>query len=120
MATDAKSSPTQNTGSGQPDKPIFHDSAEETADRAILGGAPVDHRLGDEVAARTETPREAAIDAANGLRSHGGRVPVPADFEGLLTPAGNSGNIVGSDVDEERVFTLGEDGATVSPPGTSI
>lgn len=71
-----------------------------------------DHRLADQVAARTETPAEAAIDAANGLRGHGGRRPVPEDFDGLLTAAGDSGDIVGSAVDDDSVFTIGEDGAT--------
>ena len=98
MATDGRSRPTSNLTSAQPDKPAFRDAAQETADRAILGGAPIDHTLSNRVAALTETPEEAAIDAANGLRGHGGRTPQPEDFEGLLTPAGNSGDVIGSEV----------------------
>lgn len=112
MATDPEALSTRPITSAQPDRPVYRDEAEETTDRAILGGAPVDHRLGDEVAARTETPAEAAIDAANGLRSHGGRRPVPQDFQGLLTPAGDSGDIVGTDVVEGSTFVFGEDGST--------
>jgi len=110
MATDAATRATDALTSAQPDKPVFHDGAEESADRAILAGAPVDHSLGNRVAALTETPREKAIDAANGLRGGGGRKPTPEDFDGLLTPAGSSGDIVGSDV-TDSVFIFGEDGS---------
>lgn len=112
MSTDARSRPTRTLTSAQPDKPVFRDAAQETADRAVLAGAPIDHTLSNQVAAMTETPEEAAIDAANGLRGKGGRPPQPEDFEGLLTPAGNSGDIVGTDVAEGSPFILGEDGTT--------
>ena len=59
MPADGKSRPTRTLTSAQPDKPVFRDAAEETADRAILAGAPVDHTLGNQVAALTETPQEA-------------------------------------------------------------
>jgi hypothetical protein len=112
MASDARSQPTRTLTSAQPDEAIFHDGADEASDRAILGGAKIDHSLSNAVAAKTETPQEAEIDAANGLRGHGGRRPVPEDFEGILTPEGNSGDIVGTDVVEGTPFILGEDGAT--------
>ena len=114
MSTDAKSRPTEALTPAQPDKPVYRDAAQETADRALLGGAHIDHRQADEVAARTETPREAEIDAANGLRGHGGRAPQPEDFTDVLTPEGNSGDVVGSDV-SDSVFTFGEDGSTATP-----
>lgn len=115
MSDDAKSRPTGALApSAQPDKPVFRDSAQETADRGILGGAPVDHALGDAVAARTESPEEAAIDARMGLRSSGGRTPVPEDFDGIITPAGNSGDVTGDEVSDSP-FVFGEDGTTVSP-----
>ena len=38
--------------------------------------------------------------------------PTPEDFEGLLTPAGNSGDVFGADVTEGTLLDLGEDGAT--------
>lgn len=110
MATDAKTRATDALTGAQPDKPVFRDAAQETSDRAILGGAPVDHTLGDHVAAITETPREKEIDAANGLRGASGRTPTEEDFAGLLTPAGNSGNTVGSDV-VDQTFVFGEDGS---------
>jgi len=110
MATDAKTRATDALTSSQPDKPAFCDAAAETADRAILAGAPVDHSLGNHVAAVTETPREKEIDAANGLRGAGGRTPTAEDFDGLLTPAGVSGDIVGSDI-AERTLVFGEDGS---------
>ena len=110
MATDAATRATDALTTAQPDKPVFHDGAEETADRAILAGAPIDHSLSNRVAALTETPQEKAIDAANGLRGAGGRKPMPADFDGLLTPAGNSGDTVGSDI-TDSVFVFGEDGS---------
>lgn len=68
-------------------------------------------RLGDVIAAVTETPQEAEIDARNGLRHRGGRRPVPADFEGLLSPDGNSGDVVGAEVGGDP-FALGETGST--------
>ncbi len=110
MATDAASRATDALTSSQPDKPVFHDSAEETADRAILAGAPIDHSLSNHVAAVTETPYEKAIDAANGLRGTQGRVPTAEDFDGLLTPAGSSGDTVGTDV-SDSTLVFGEDGS---------
>ena len=97
--------------SGTPsDTTLFRDAAEETADRAVLAGAPVDHSFSNRVAEITETPREKEIDAANGLRGHGGRVPTPEDFDGLLTPEGDSGDTVGSEV-SNRSLVFGEDGS---------
>jgi len=112
MSENASSRPARNLTGVQPDNRVFHDAAQETADRAILAGAPQDHTLSDQVAALTETPEEAAIDAANGLRGKGGRTPQPEDFEGLLTPAGNSGDVVGSEVIGGSPFVFGEDGTT--------
>ena len=109
MATDATPRPTGALNSYGPDKPAFRDAAQETADRAILAGAPVDHSLGNRVAALTETPHEKEIDAANGLRGSGGRTPTAEDFDGLLTPEGASGDTVGSDV-SERTLVFGSDG----------
>ena len=110
MATDATPRATDALTSSQPDKPAFRDAAQETADRAILAGAPVDHTLGNHVAAVTETPREKEIDAANGLRGAKGRKPTPEDFEGLLTPEGASGDTVGSAI-SDRTLVFGEDGS---------
>ncbi len=112
MASDADPRPGRSLTGGQADTLVYRDSAQKAADRAVLGGAHTDHSLADEIAAKTETPREAAIDAANGLRGESGRRPVPEDFEGILTPAGNSGDVVGSDVTEGSAFVFGEDGAT--------
>lgn len=95
-----------------PNEQVGVESETELIQRAERREAHFDHRVADAVAATTETPAEAAIDAANGLRGHGGRRPVPEDFDGLLTAAGDSGDIVGTAVDEGSVFTLGEDGAT--------
>jgi hypothetical protein len=67
--------------------------------------------LGDVVAAVTESPLEAEIDARNGLRHKGGRRPLQADFEDILTPAGDSGDVVGADV-ADAPFALGETGST--------
>ena len=111
MAADSKPRPTRPLTSAQPDKPVFPDAAEETADRAILAGAPVDHALGDRVAALTETPQEADIDERMGLRGAKGRPPEAQDFAGLLTPEGNSGDVFGSDV-VGSPFVFGEDGST--------
>ena len=69
-----------------------------------------DKALGNEVAAKTETPYEAAIDAANGLRGQGGRTPQPEDFADVLTPEGNSGDLVGSDV-SDQTLDFGDDGS---------
>ena len=110
MATDATPRATDALTSNQPDKPAFRDAAAETADRAILAGAPVDHSLGNHVAAVTETPREKEIDAINGLRGAQGRTPTAEDFDGLLTPEGNSGDTVGSGI-SERTLVFGEDGS---------
>ncbi len=110
MASDNSGLPTHTISSAQTDAPVFRDAAEETADRAVLAGAPIDHCLGDFVAAATETPEEAAIDARSGLRGHGGRKPTEEDFAGLLTPEGNTG-ITGSDVVDDA-FVFGEDGST--------
>ncbi len=110
MAADATPRATDALTTHQPDKPVFHDRAEETADRAILAGAPVDHSLGNYVAEVTETPYEKHIEAANGLRGAKGRTPTAEDFDGLLTPEGASGDTVGSDV-SERTLVFGEDGS---------
>ena len=96
--------------SGVPDKPAFRDGAAETADRAILAGAPVDHTLGNHNAAVTETLYEKEIDAANGLRGVGGRTPTEEDFDGLLSPAGDSHDTVGTDI-SNRTLVFGEDGS---------
>ncbi len=96
--------------SGVSDKPAFRDGADEASARAILAGAPVDHTLGDRNAALTETPYEKDIDAANGLRGHGGRTPTDADFDGLLTPAGDSGDTVGTGI-SDRTLVFGDDGS---------
>lgn len=93
----------------QPDTPVFRGAAEETAARAILAGAPMDHTLGNRNAALTETDYEKSIDAANGLRGAGGHTPQPEDFDGLLTPEGDSGDTVGTDV-SNRTFVFGNDG----------
>jgi hypothetical protein len=114
MAIDGKSRPTRALTSAQPDKPAYHDSAQEAADRAILAGAPVDHALADQVAAVTETPAEAEIDARMGLRGAKGHVPQPQDFAGILSPEGNSGDIAGADVTDSP-FVFGEDGTTRIP-----
>jgi len=111
MAADGKARPTRTLTSAQPDKPVFSDSAEETADRALLAGAPVDHALGDQVAALTETPQEAEIDERMGLRGTKGRKPEPEDFAGVLSPEGNSGDVVGADISDSP-FVFGEDGST--------
>jgi hypothetical protein len=78
----------------------------------IMGDTAGDVRLGDIVAAKTETRAEAEIDAVNGLRRHGGRRPQPEDFADILTPEGNSGDTVGSEIDKDDVFMFGEDGST--------
>ncbi len=111
MSTDARSRPTEALTGAQPDKPAYRDAAQETADRAVLAGAPIDHSFSNTVAALTETPHEAEVDARNGLRGTKGRTPQPEDFDGLLTPAGDSGDIAGSAV-SDSVFMLGEDGTT--------
>ena len=110
MATDAKPRVTDALTSHQSDKPAFRDAAAETADRAILAGAPIDHSFSNHVAAVTETPHEKEVDAANGLRGAQGRTPTAEDFEGLLTPEGVSRNTVGSDI-SERTLVFGEDGS---------
>ncbi len=110
MATDATPRATDALTSSQPDKPVFQDAAEETADRAILAGAPIDHSLSNHVADVTETPYEKQIDAANGLRGAKGRTPTAEDFDGLLTPEGNSGDTVGTDI-SNRTLVFGEDGS---------
>jgi len=96
--------------SGASDKPAFRDGADETAARAILAGAPVDHTLGDRNAALTETPIEKEIDAANGLRGHGGRTPTEEDFDDLLTPAGVSHDTVGTGISNDTLV-FGNDGS---------
>ena len=96
--------------SDAPDKPAFRDGADEIADRAILAGAPVDHSLGNRNAALTETVLEKEIDAANGLRGHGGRTPTEEDFDGLLTPAGDSHDTVGTGI-SDRTLVFGDDGS---------
>ena len=109
MSTDAKSRATDALTSAQPDKPVFRDGAQETADRAILAGAPVDHTLGNRNAALTETEFEKSIDAANGLRGAAGHTPTAEDFDGLLTPEGDSGDTVGKDI-SNRTLVFGDDG----------
>jgi hypothetical protein len=108
MANDSEAGPTQTPLGTRIDTPAHPNAARESTG----GDLSFDHSLADEIAAKTESPREAAIDAANGLRSHGGRTPTPEDFEGILTPAGNSGDVFGSDVTEGSLIDLGEDGAT--------
>ena len=110
MPIDTKPRDTTIPLSGAPDKAAFRDGADEIADRAILAGAPVDHTLGDRNAALTETPREKEIDATNGLRGHGGRTPTGEDFDGLLTPAGDSHNTVGTDISNDTLV-FGNDGS---------
>jgi hypothetical protein len=110
MAIDTKPRATTIPLSDAPDKPAFRDDADEIADRAILAGAPVDHALGNRNAALTETPMEKEIDAANGLRGHGGRTPTEEDFDGLLTPAGVSHDTVGTDV-SDSTLVFGSDGS---------
>lgn len=110
MAIETKPRATTIPLSDAPDKPAFRDDADEIADRAILAGAPVDHSLGNRNAALTETPREKQIDAANGLRGAGGRTPTDQDFDGLLTPAGNSHDTVGTDVSNDTLV-FGDDGS---------
>lgn len=70
--------------------------------------------IGDEVAALTETPKEAEIDYKNGLRHHGGRKPVPADFADILTPEGNSGDIFGTDIIDDP-FDINETSTVATP-----
>jgi len=71
-----------------------------------------DASLGDVVAAVTESPLEAEIDARNGLHHpRVGRRPVQADFDGLLTPEGISGDVVGEGILDDA-FNLGETGST--------
>ena len=110
MAINTKPRETVIPLSGVSDKPAFRDDAAETADRAILAGAPVDHSLGDRNAALTETPYEKEIDAANGLRGHGGRTPTAEDFDGLLAPEGQSHDTVGTDI-SDATLVFGEDGS---------
>ena len=114
MATDGKSRPTRVLTDAQPDKPAYRDGAEETADRAILAGAPVDHALADHVAAVTSTPQEAAIDARMGLRGAPGRAPQPEDFAEVLSDAGNTEGVFGADISDSP-FVYGEDGSTRVP-----
>ncbi len=114
MATDGKSRPTRLLTDAQPDKPAYRDAAQETADRAVLAGAPVDHSLSDHVAAVTSTPQEAAIDARMGLRGAAGHIPEPEDFTGVLTPEGNSEGVFGADIGDSP-FVYGEDGSTRVP-----
>ena len=71
-----------------------------------------DESFGDVVAAVTESPLEAEIDARNGLHHHRiGRRPVQADFDGLLTPEGISGDVVGEGISDDP-WSLGETGST--------
>ncbi len=109
MATDATPRATDALTDNQPDKPAFRGQADEAADRAVLAGAPVNHALGDRNAALTETPLEKEIDAANGLRGAQGRTPTEEDFDGLLTPEGDSGGTVGTGI-SNRTLVFGDDG----------
>lgn len=115
MATETKPRATTIPLSDAPDKPAFRDDADELADRAILAGAPVDHSLGSRNAALTETPMEKEIDAANGLRGAGGRPPKDEDFAGLLTPAGDSHDTVGTGISNDTLV-FGDDGSLVGTP----
>ena len=110
MAIETKPRATTIPLSDAPDKPAFRDDADEIADRAILAAAPVDHALGNRNAALTETPLEKEIDAANGLRGSGGRTPTEEDFDGLLTPAGDSHDTVGTGI-SDRTLVFGDDGS---------
>ncbi len=110
MAIETKPRETTIPLSGVTDKPAFRDGADEIADRAILAGAPMDHTLGDHNAAVTETLYEKEIDAANGLRGHGGRTPTEEDFDGLLSPEGVSHDTVGTGI-SDRTLVFGEDGS---------
>jgi hypothetical protein len=114
MTSDPKSRPTGALTSAQPDMPVYADAAAEAENRAILAGGTVDHALADQVAAATETPAEALIDERMGLRGAAGRTPQPEDFAEVLSPEGNSGDIVGSDVTDSP-FVFGEDGSTRIP-----
>lgn len=116
MSTDPRSTPSASISpTGNPDKPVDHDTADDAADdaadKSTGGGMHTDHTLANEIAAITETPTEAAIDAANGLRGQKGRTPTPEDFEGLLTPAGNSGDIVGTEIGTGTPYSYGENGS---------
>ena len=110
MALNTKSRDSTIPLSGAPDKAAFRDAADEISDRAVLAGAPIDHTLGDRNAALTETPMEKEIDAANGLRGAAGRTPTAEDFDGLLTPAGDSHNTVGTDISNDTLV-FGNDGS---------
>lgn len=110
MALETKPRDTTIPLSGAPDKAAFRDAADEISDRAVLAGAPIDHTLGDRNAALTETPMEKEIDAANGLRGAAGRTPTAEDFDGLLTPAGDSHNTVGTDISNDTLV-FGNDGS---------
>ena len=80
------------------------------ADVLSAGALRPDHP-GDYVAAQTETAQEFAIDRANGLRGAAGRPPQPEDFADVLSPEGDSGDAVGTEIiDDPWVF--GEDGST--------
>ena len=92
------------------DLPTFCENTQESPDRQILTGAPVDHSLGNRNADLTQTEWEKSIDAANGLRGAGGHPPTEEDFAGLLTPEGDSGDIVGKDI-SDSAFVFGEDGS---------
>ena len=53
-----------------------------------------------------------------GLRGAQGHTPEPEDFDGLLTPEGNSGDVFGTDV-VGSPFVYGEDGSTGGTPVTA-
>ena len=110
MAMETTSRETIIPLSGVSDKPAFRDGDDEIAARAILAGASVDHTLGDRNAALTETPLEKEIDAANGLRGHGGRIPTEEDFDDVLTSAGDSHDTVGTGI-SNRTLVFGDDGS---------
>ena len=67
--------------------------------------------LGDMVAAQTESADEFEIDRANGLRGATGRALRPEDFTEVLSPEGDSGDAVGTDISDSP-WVFGEDGST--------
>lgn len=78
--------------------------------KALPPVARPDH-MGDAVAQKTESPAEMVIDRANGLRGAPGRRPVPEDFADVLSPEGDSGDVVGSDISDDP-WEIGETGST--------
>jgi hypothetical protein len=113
MLIQSDSSNKQNiTGTDNSSKPV--DSANADLNLSNFNFEAAGQRLGDVVAAMTESPAEAKIDAANGLRGSGGRRPVAEDFDGLFSPESSSGDTVGSEV-SDFPFVFGETGSTNVP-----